>query len=80
MIILNIDKQDPEQLKIAEQIQSMSLTHKLEPQEDSMLPKMNAYGKEYIGFESISNGILELEQLVKDWYECRCDKYEFDEQ
>lgn len=80
MITLNIHNDDPEQSKIVEKIQSMSLAHQVNISEQPIRPVMIAYGKEYVGFEAISVGILELERLVKDWYECRCDKYEFDEQ
>ncbi|MGB3585208.1 MAG: hypothetical protein WBA23_01650 [Tunicatimonas sp.] len=79
MIILNIHHTDPEQHKIAQKIQSMSLAHRVNISEQPVLPVMTAYDKEYVGLEAIATGILELEQLVEDWYECRCDKYKFDE-
>jgi hypothetical protein len=78
MILFKISKETPEQLALLEIIQSMSLAHEVEHIQPFDLPVMIAYGKKHEGIDSIKEGISEVEKLVESWYECRCDKYEFE--
>lgn len=78
MIRLKISEEVHSQAWIHEAIKSMSLAHRVEPIPSWQTPEMIAYGKSYQGIEAIKQGLTEIESLVSSWYECRCDKYEFD--
>ncbi len=79
MIILRYNPQIPEQEAFKNSIESMTLAHRYEIIDPTEIPMMIAYGKEYKGISSISRGILELEQLLITWNQCRCDMFEFEE-
>lgn len=78
MIHLTINDKDPSQLEILNQIRSKALAHQSTLSETPTEPVMIAYGEKYIGLGSIREGLSEINQLHEKWYECRCDKFEFE--
>ena len=80
MIVLKISDKDAQQLAIVEKIDTLSLAKKVITEPQRVNPLMIAYDKEYEGFQQIESGLVELEELVRQWYECRCDKYELTEE
>jgi hypothetical protein len=60
-----------------DRLERMVIEHQLVPQEELTEPQLQ-YGEDFIqGTASIDAYLDKLEDLVKSWYECRCDKYEF---
>lgn len=55
----------------------MAMRHELIQRDELPQPYLR-YGEEIVqGTDAIDTYLDELEELVKTWYECRCDKYEF---
>lgn len=60
-----------------DRLERMAIRHELIRQDDLSRPHLQ-HGEEIVqGADAIDTYLDELEALVKTWYECRCDKYEF---
>ncbi len=77
MISLTISPQDPRQEFLQEKLESLSLARRVSFDTGAQLPILVHNGKTYQGLASVQAYLNELENLVADWYECTCDKYDF---
>lgn len=60
-----------------ERLERMAIKHRLVQQQADSTPLLQ-YGEDQIqGTDAIDKYLDTLEELVKSWYEDRCDKYEF---
>ncbi|HAA12794.1 MAG TPA: hypothetical protein DCE41_14330 [Cytophagales bacterium] len=75
MIELIISPSNRAHLGALERIESMTLAKRIQYKEDQE-PTLLDGGQEYRGLEKIDAYLDEMEQIVAQWYECRCDKYE----
>ncbi|MDN5200254.1 hypothetical protein QQ008_02755 [Fulvivirgaceae bacterium BMA10] len=78
MIELHISPKETLQLRFQERLEEMTVSHKV-ILHDTLKEPILKQGKElYTGIETINDFLKELEIFMQQWYECRCDKYEFD--
>jgi hypothetical protein len=77
MVVIYYDKDNEEVNHLRERLEQMVVKHEFVKQEGLSQPKL-MFGKDKIqGFSQVNNYLDELEIIIKSWYECRCDKYEF---
>ncbi|MEL6534950.1 MAG: hypothetical protein AAFQ98_06030 [Bacteroidota bacterium] len=75
MIQLIISPTNQDHQKTLEQIEVMTLAKKVVYQEVKE-PVLIDNEVEYHGVGAIGKYLEEMEQVLAQWYECRCDKYE----
>ena len=61
-----------------ERLDRTSLKYEFVEQGDSAVPRLVDGEKKMDGIPAIEAYLESQEQFVKDWYDDRCDKYEFD--
>jgi len=61
-----------------ERLDRTSLRYEFIMDEHTTVPRLVDSGKEAVGIPAIEAYLEGLEQFVKDWYDDRCDKYDFD--
>jgi hypothetical protein len=77
MVVIQYDKNDEKVEYLRDRLKQMVVKHKLVKLE-GLLEVELMFGKDKIqGFLHVKEYLDELEVLIKSWYECRCDKYEF---
>ena len=62
----------------AEQFDRISLKYELIKEESSTVPRLVDGEKQAEGFTAIDAYIESQRKFVNDWYEDRCDRYDFD--
>ncbi len=78
MILLLYPALTPQILRFQERLKEMVLSYQLCQQEGLQEPELQ-YGSDIVqGGPAIEAYLDELEELVQQWYACRCDKYEDD--
>ncbi|WP_454804286.1 hypothetical protein [Mucilaginibacter phyllosphaerae] len=61
-----------------ERLDRTSLRYEFIMDDHATVPRLVDSGKEAEGIPAIEAYLEGLEQFVKDWYDDRCDKYDFD--
>ena len=79
MIELHISPKIDCHLQLKERLEDMSLARKVIESEETKIAILTEGDKQYYGCEQIELFLAEYETFKKRWYECRCDKYEFDD-
>lgn len=77
MIALTISSADPQHVAIEKQLEKMSLARHVTVDHDIQVPVLIHDEKVYEGLPAIEEYLVCLQGLVEEWYECRCDKYDF---
>lgn len=77
MVILYYDKDNEEVRYLRERLEQMVVKHAFVKQEGLSEPELMLGKNMWQGFSQVKEYLDELEIIIKSWYECRCDKYEF---
>jgi len=75
MIELTISATNPKHQDVLERIESMTLAKRVTYAEVDQ-PTIKEGDQEYRGLEAMRKYLDEMEAVLAQWYECRCDKYE----
>lgn len=78
MLNLSLSFKSKEDLAIKERIERLSLARKIEIVEKLDYPVLRHEKKIFTGVTEIITYLDEFNLFYDKWYECRCDKYEFD--
>jgi hypothetical protein len=78
MIELRISPNIECHLLLKERLEEMSLARRIIESPKTKIPLLKEGGEAYKGCEGINSFLIKYESFVEQWYECRCDKYEFD--
>jgi len=74
MIRLKVNPEKPDQLQLQERLKELSLAHQLILSENLIEPELEEGDQSLTGIVSIHQHIDELEKVLSQWYDCRCDK------
>ena len=77
MITLIISSTDSQHTVIEKQLEKMSLARNVIVENDIQVPVLKHGEEVYEGIPEINKYLISLESFVAEWYECRCDKYDF---
>ena len=61
-----------------DRLDKLPLKYELIPQDTATEPRLEDGGEQAEGIPAIEAHLESLEQFVKDWYDSRCDRYDFD--
>ncbi len=61
-----------------ERLNQLSFKYALIPQEAATEPRLIDGEEQAEGIPAIEAHLASLEQFVKDWYDSRCDRYDFE--
>lgn len=78
MIELQISPNIDCHLHLKERLEEMSLARKVIESKETKIPLLKEGSETYTGCEDINSFLNQYESVVAKWYECTCDKYEFD--
>ena len=76
MIMLSINPCDVQQTLLEDRIEAIALARKVHYDHKLEQAQLSHTGHTYSGVEAIEKYLAELEGLLSQWYECRCDKWE----
>ncbi len=79
MIELSISPNIECHIHLKERLEDMSLSREVIESPKTKIPLLKDGGEEYKGCEDIEVFLNKYASFVERWYECRCDKYEFDD-
>jgi hypothetical protein len=78
MFKLTLSSKSKEHLAIKERLEALSLARKIDIVEQLDYPVLRHDNKNFTGVTEIMTYLDEFDLFYDRWYECRCDKYEFD--
>ena len=77
MIELHISPKIECHVRLKDRLEEMSLARKVIESEQTKIPLLKQGTESYKGCDDINSFLIGFESFVEQWYECRCDKYEF---